>query len=568
MFPSRKDDRIGGAAPLWFVLALSALSAFAYLWNLEVMALWGDEPIRGLVSLEMLLTGEYLVPHKGGDFYYDKPPLYNWMLSQLMAWTGRYDEWLIRWPAIVCFWGMAITIYWVGKREIGRVQGLVAAFAYLAGARIISYDSMLGHIDPLYSWLTFASFLLIYYERKRERWLLLFVGSWAIAAAGFMLKAMPSLLFQTFTLAVWLYDARHLRWLRRYAFGGQKASLARAAVVGLKGFHRLLCWQHALGLLVFALPVLTYFYFYDKAHSLEIYMSMLWDQSEQRTVVQKTVWETLVHLMLFPIDVLGQLAPFSLLIVAALHPAAWRFVRSRRFLWFCLLVLSVNIPAYWVSPGTYPRYLFMLYPLILMLLAAAAYQLRERRRRLWRIVDGALLALIVLLTPCFWFPAVVPQFQTAGWWLVALACSMLFAGIILLWLRASIDRWLLTAAAVFTLRLLFDFHAIPDRAVNSHEGRSRIAGLRIAKLAGNEPIGVYDYTPLNDATRYYITSQRMKVLPRVTEDLPDHWLIVSADLMHRMKRAPVDSFYVHYHHPMFYVLPPLHRQSQATDAQQ
>ena len=47
-----------------------------------------DEPRFALIAKEMLETGQFLIPHRGGELYPDKPPVYIW-LSALAIWiTG------------------------------------------------------------------------------------------------------------------------------------------------------------------------------------------------------------------------------------------------------------------------------------------------------------------------------------------------------------------------------------------------------------------------------------------------------------------------------------------------
>ena len=41
-----------------------------------------DEAIRSLVALEMKLSGNLITPTLHGEYYYNKPPLYNWILFQ------------------------------------------------------------------------------------------------------------------------------------------------------------------------------------------------------------------------------------------------------------------------------------------------------------------------------------------------------------------------------------------------------------------------------------------------------------------------------------------------------
>ena len=40
-----------------------------------------DEPRFALIARDMVLTGDWLLPHVGGDIYSDKPPLFFWLIA-------------------------------------------------------------------------------------------------------------------------------------------------------------------------------------------------------------------------------------------------------------------------------------------------------------------------------------------------------------------------------------------------------------------------------------------------------------------------------------------------------
>ena len=62
----------------WFYIAAIFLLLPALLINLGILTFIDDEGIRSLVALEMKLSGNYITPTLNGEFYYNKPPLYNW----------------------------------------------------------------------------------------------------------------------------------------------------------------------------------------------------------------------------------------------------------------------------------------------------------------------------------------------------------------------------------------------------------------------------------------------------------------------------------------------------------
>ena len=60
----------------------------ALLINLGLLTLISDEPTRGLVSLEMMIYGDYLVPTLNGMPYTNKLPLFNWILIAIPSGSG------------------------------------------------------------------------------------------------------------------------------------------------------------------------------------------------------------------------------------------------------------------------------------------------------------------------------------------------------------------------------------------------------------------------------------------------------------------------------------------------
>jgi 4-amino-4-deoxy-L-arabinose transferase-like glycosyltransferase len=57
--------------------------ALHYSASLNIVELRGEEPRRAIVAMEMDITGEYVVPKINGWNYYNKPPLFNWVLAGL-----------------------------------------------------------------------------------------------------------------------------------------------------------------------------------------------------------------------------------------------------------------------------------------------------------------------------------------------------------------------------------------------------------------------------------------------------------------------------------------------------
>ena len=147
---------------VFFLLLLLSLPAFFI--NLGLMPLFADEPTRANVALEMILSKNYSVPTVGGEYYYNKPPFYNWILAGVYTLTGNFSEFSTRLPAIIPMFLFTITIFYsVSYLLRDKRIALLSAMLFLVNGRMLIYDSMLGHIDIFYSWLTYSSFVFIFY---------------------------------------------------------------------------------------------------------------------------------------------------------------------------------------------------------------------------------------------------------------------------------------------------------------------------------------------------------------------------------------------------------------------
>ena len=63
------------------LLIVIAIWAALYFPALGTLAIKGEEGRRILPGMTMLETGNYLVPQVGGETYFRKPPLINWLVA-------------------------------------------------------------------------------------------------------------------------------------------------------------------------------------------------------------------------------------------------------------------------------------------------------------------------------------------------------------------------------------------------------------------------------------------------------------------------------------------------------
>ncbi|WP_367328714.1 ArnT family glycosyltransferase, partial [Lentimicrobium sp.] len=92
-----KDKSILCDTILIIIILLLPLALFT---NLGLMPLISDEPTRAVVTLEMILSGNFITPTINGDFYYNKPPLFNWILAGFVKVAGVENEFIFRLPTV------------------------------------------------------------------------------------------------------------------------------------------------------------------------------------------------------------------------------------------------------------------------------------------------------------------------------------------------------------------------------------------------------------------------------------------------------------------------------------
>jgi 4-amino-4-deoxy-L-arabinose transferase-like glycosyltransferase len=220
-----------------FFVLLTLLALPVFLINLDLRSFITDEPTRAVVAEEMIHSGNYIVPTINGNHYYNKPPLYNWILT-LLHQEGTANEFLYRLPTVLSIFLFGYTLFFFIKREYSETVGLWVSLAFMTANRILFYDSLLGLIDMFFSWIILLQFICIYYAVKRRSWWSLFILSYSLTAVGFMLKGLPSLVFAG--LSIFFY----LLWTRN----------------GKKLFHP----AHVVGVSVlFGLLGLYYYYYHQ-----------------------------------------------------------------------------------------------------------------------------------------------------------------------------------------------------------------------------------------------------------------------------------------------------------------
>ena len=514
----------------WLYILIGVLLLPAFLINLGLLPFIDDESIRALVAQEMDWSGNFVTPTLHGYYYYNKPPLWNWLLWCSFQLFGGAGEWSARLPTVLCLLAYGATIYAYSVRHFSRRQSFLNALLFLTCGRILLWDSMLALIDICFSWCMFVLFMEVYHRFRRQQWWQLFLITYTLTAIGFMLKGLPAVAFQGITLLTWFAYQRR--------------------------FWRLFSLPHIAGGLLFLVLVGSYYLAYHQYNSLYEVFPTLLSESSKRTVVQYGIGETILHIVQFPFEMIYHFLPWSLLVIYFFRGGVLQKIRQNDFIVYCLLLFLANIVLYWTSPEVYPRYLLMHAPLIFTVYLYLHQW--HRQERSWQYLTLRILFFVVMvavtlgaLYPAFAeLPTAVPQPAVKALLLFVPLLGLCYA----YWQRQS-PKWLLFAAAFLLFRIGFNWFVLPDRNSDDVVTMVREMSTEVGERLRAKPAYVYAYTLMEPTNSFYLENAYDGIIPRKLADYrTDEYYIVNLAQYPLPAYTVVDSFYARHERHMYYVV--------------
>ncbi len=478
-----------------FRLVILILLVPALFINLDIKSFTEDESLRSLVALEMIYSDNFITPTLNGSYYYNKPPLWNWILASAFMITGEPGEGVARSMTVLSLLVYALLVYLSFRRYFSERTGFVAALAVITCGRFLFWDSMLALIDTFYSLVVFLQWIVIYEWGRKQKYLTLILLSYLLTAAGVMLKGLPSLAFQAISLLVFFIDQRK--------------------------FSVLLSWKHFTGILLLfsVLGIYYYSYFQVNPNLLQAWVT-LYDQSAMRTPLEVGMWDTVKHLFTFPVYHIYQFFPWTFLLILLVKRKNRVQVLQHPFSRYALLMGAANLVIYWVSPQVYPRYLLMFLPLLFGPLIYL-YSKEKNSKGTWvKRVEIVFLSGMIALTILPLAAYFEKDISVVSYWpFITWASVLLLGAVTLVYIRFPSYR--LHALIIFLLiaRITFNLLVLPVRTFHDKATLNRATTIEAAE-AVPDAASVFIYQGINrEATSYtnsfYFTRELGKV---VTED--------------------------------------------------
>ncbi|WP_179119198.1 glycosyltransferase family 39 protein [Massilia sp. KIM] len=334
-----------------------------------------DEPRFAQVAREMVESGQWLFPTRGGEFYPDKPPVFMWLIALFYQITGHLRIAFLL-PSALAGLGTLWLVFDLGRRLWGEQTARAAVLA-LAFTPQFLLQAKAAQIDAVVCfWITLGCYGFIRHFLLGPAWGW-YAASWVAMAVGVVTKGVGFLpVLMLIPLAI---------WRRQTGASGQPVWGKRA------------WWGPALMLGALALWLVPMWVTVERIHSPELLAyrdNILLRQTAERyanawhhikpwhyylTTALPTMWFPLVLLFLLQLRNIRTL---------------WRSSLALRVLlsWVVLVLVFFSI-----SPGKREVYIFPALPMFALALAYVWEQAPAEARRTASRLLRAVLVLIGLV---------------------------------------------------------------------------------------------------------------------------------------------------------------------------
>ncbi|GHD41114.1 4-amino-4-deoxy-L-arabinose transferase [Marinobacter persicus] len=179
------------------MLSLLAFAAIMIFSGIGLRSPWpADEPRFAEVAREMVTSGQWLLPMRGGELYPDKPPVFMWSIAAFFWLTGNLKLAFLLPNALCSLLSLAL-VFNLGTRLWNQSTGALAALLLILAPQFL-IQAQRAQIDAMVAcWIMVACYGLIYHFFIRRSWKWYFTA-WGFMGLGIITKGvgfLPALLF-------------------------------------------------------------------------------------------------------------------------------------------------------------------------------------------------------------------------------------------------------------------------------------------------------------------------------------------------------------------------------------
>lgn len=179
------------------LLLLLAFAAVMIFTGIGLRSPWpADEPRFAEVAREMVASGQWLIPMRGGEFYPDKPPVFMWSIALFYWLTGNLKVAFLL-PNALCSLLTLGLVFDLGTRLWNQRTGTIAVLLLMLAPQFL-IQGQKAQIDAMVAcWITVACYGLIRHFFTGPAWGWYFIA-WAFMGLGIITKGvgfLPAFMF-------------------------------------------------------------------------------------------------------------------------------------------------------------------------------------------------------------------------------------------------------------------------------------------------------------------------------------------------------------------------------------
>ena len=330
------------------LLLLLAIAAVVFFTGIGLRSPWpADEPRFAEVAREMVASGQWLIPMRGGEFYPDKPPVFMWSIAFFYWLTGNLKIAFLL-PNALCSLLTLGLVFDLGTRLWNQRTGAIAVMLLMLAPQFV-IQAQKAQIDAMVAcWIAVACYGLIRHFFTGPAWGWYFVG-WAFMGLGIITKGVG------FLPALMLIPILIMKLRDRALFRGT------------------LTWRCALGPLAmlavvaaWLIPMVLYVNNLGTEEALAYRNNILFKQTGERYADS---WGHIQPWYYYLTSVIPSLwFPLPLLLLALIRPlsetARYRPIIPVLLGWIALVIVFFSL-----SPGKRGVYLLPALPMLALILA-------------------------------------------------------------------------------------------------------------------------------------------------------------------------------------------------------
>lgn len=172
-----------------------------------------DEPRFALNALEMLDTGNFWIPHRGGEPYPDKPPIFMWASAAAIALTGSVQLGFLL-PSLIGALGTLGLVMDLARRLHGRRIATLTGITLLSTLQFV-LQAKTAQIDMLLTlWTTLGAYGMLRHALlgPARRWWYIGCAAMGLGVITKGVGFLPLLMLPAWGLLAWRGQAVRLAW--------------------------------------------------------------------------------------------------------------------------------------------------------------------------------------------------------------------------------------------------------------------------------------------------------------------------------------------------------------------